>query len=213
MFENYPFPTNMLFSGFILGTLPFIRGRFRSSLSGGKTTWKHIAVGIIFMMIVMLPVFIPDAEAGAAQTESGSMLMFFIIGIIIAATLVIPGLSGTMILTAAGFYKPLLDTASSFVTSLAAFDFAEAAALLNGIIPLGIGILIGGIIIAKLLSLLFRIIPSYIYAAVLGLICATPVVMLAEIRFTELNILSILTGAAALALGLFTGRKLGEKEN
>lgn len=213
MFAEFPLPTNMLFIGFILGTLPFIRGRFKSSLDDRKSSWKHILVGVIFLIIVLLPVFIAVPSADLSNTQgNGSMLMFFMIGMIIAATLVIPGLSGTMILTAAGFYKPLLNTASSFVTSVVTFDFSGAASLLVSIIPLGIGVLLGGILIAKLLNMLFRIIPSYIYAAVIGLIFATPVVMLSEIQLSELSAASVSAGIIALAAGLFLGWKLGEHD-
>ena len=216
MFAEFPLPTNLLFVGFILGTLPFIKNRFKASLGNNHVSWKHAVVGILFLIIVLIPVFAGDTAESAAETltgETGAPLMFLIIGMIIAATLVIPGLSGTMILTSLGFYKPLLHTASAFVTAAVTLDFAAAAGIMTSIIPLGLGVLLGGILVAKLLDKLFRVIPSYIYAAVIGLLCATPVVMLAGITAANISVLNIAGGIAALAAGLFLGWKLGEKEN
>lgn len=216
MFEQFPLPTNLLFIGFILGTLPFIRGRFKSSLSEGRASWKHFSVGILFLIIVLIPILTSKVTVSGPDTmtaETGTPLMFLMIGMIIAATLVIPGLSGTMILTSLGFYKPLLHTASAFVTAAVSLDFASAAALMTGIIPLGLGVLIGGFLVAKLLDLLFRVIPSYIYASVIGLLCATPVVMLAEITAADISAVTVAGGIIALAAGLYLGWKLGEHEN
>ena len=233
MFSRFPLPTNMLFIGFILGTLPFIRGRFKSSLGENKISWKHIMTGLLFLIIVLLPTFIASpvdstnssvaagssGAAGASMTDafsaanSSSIMIFFIIGVIIAATLVIPGLSGTMLLTSLGLYRPMLHTASLFVTSIVTMDITAAVDLLDSIIPLGIGVVVGGFLIAKLLNHLFRKIPSYIYAAVIGLICATPVVMLTGISLSAVTALNVIIGIAALVIGLFLGWKLGDHDD
>lgn len=215
MFAEFPLPTNLLFIGFILGTLPFIRTRFKTSLNSSRASWKHTVVGILFLIIVIIPVFTggtAETGAGALTGETGTPLMFLMIGMIIAATLVIPGLSGTMILTSLGFYKPLLHTASTFVTAAVTMDITSAAAMMTSIIPLGLGVLMGGVLVAKLLDKLFKVIPSYIYAAVIGLLCATPFVMLAGITAADISAVNIIIGIAALAAGLFSGWKLGEKE-
>lgn len=217
MFSRFPLPTNMLFIGFILGTLPFIRNRFKSSLGEGKLSWKHILTGILFLVIVLLPSILASPETSEARTafDSGStsIVMFLIIGVIIAATLVIPGLSGTMILTSLGFYRPMLHTASLFVTSIVTTDIAAAIDLLDCMIPLGIGVLAGGFLIAKLLNHLFKRIPTYIYAAIIGLICATPAVMLAEISLSAVTALNVIISIVALLIGLFLGWKLGDHDD
>lgn len=217
LFAEFPLPTNLLFIGFILGTLPFIRGKFRYSLDGHKHSWIHLCTGIIFFIIVILPVLSGTSGSreisGTVSTNTGSVIMFLVIGIIIAATLVVPGLSGTMILTSLGFYKPLLHTASLFITSVVALDITAATDLLISIVPLGIGVILGGFLIAKVLNLLFQKIPAYIYAAVTGLICATPIVMLAEISISSFTLINIFAGATTLTAGIFLGWKLGESEH
>lgn len=214
LFTSFPLPTNVLFIGFILGTFPFIKKKFLENRTASNHAAPLLITGILFFIIVIWGA-LGTAASGSLDLDTLSqpavMVLFCIIGIVIAATLVIPGLSGTMILTALGFYKPLLHTASSFVTAATALNFSAAAALLTEIIPLGIGVLIGGILIAKLINLLFQKVPAYVYAAVLGLIVATPIVMLAGIQAANVTLGTVLASIPAFLIGLFLVSKIGEK--
>jgi len=217
LFENYTLPTSTLFIGLIIGTLPFIKRKVTDSLDGSKPDFKHIATGVIFFVIVLTPVFTGGESASAlfspdTQDGAGSMLLFLIIGMIIAATMIIPGLSGTMILMTLGLYRALLSTTSGFVTAAVSLDIPAAIGLLDAVIPIGIGFAVGGFLIARILNKLFQKIPSYIYSAIFALICATPIVMLAEISPEQLTLPNILISIITLALGLLMVRKMGSEE-
>ncbi|MCB6994578.1 DUF368 domain-containing protein [bacterium 210820-DFI.6.37] len=215
LFSRYPLPSNMLFIGFILGTLPFITGKLRSNLKG---LVSHIFTALLFFILVLIPLFLKPAgisEISSSEALSGgpkTMLLLVLLGVIIAAALVIPGLSGTMILSAMGFYKTLLLIASTFVTALAGLDFSAAFRQMIFILPLVIGVLLGIFLTARFISLLFEKVPAYVYSAVLGLILATPFVMLADIRKSDFSVFTISAGAAALAAGLLLVRKLGDMD-
>lgn len=216
LFENFTLPTSMLFIGLILGTLPFIKNKVTDSLNGSKPGSKHILTGVIFFGIVLLPVFIGRDNSAplfstAAQDQKSAFIFFLIIGIIVAATMIIPGLSGTMILMSLGLYKTLLSTASGFVTAVVNLDVSGAAELLDSIIFIGIGFAAGGFLIARLLNKLFQKIPAYIYSAIFALICATPIVMLAEIEVSQLTLINICISVITLATGLLLVKKLNNE--
>lgn len=215
-FTQYPLPTNMLFIGFILGTLPFIRGKLHSNLKKPGLQVSHILTALLFFLLVLLPLFLkltgaaePDSRSTALPKEPESVLILAVMGMIIAAALVIPGLSGTMILSAMGFYKTLLLIASTFVTSLVRLDFSAAFGQLEFILPLGIGILAGIFLTARLIGFLFERIPAYVYSGILGLIFATPFVMLENITKADLSLPNLFISSAALIAGLCLVRKLG----
>lgn len=216
LFKNYTLPTSTLFIGLIIGTLPFIRRKVTDSLNGHKPNYKHIMTGIIFFIIVLIPVIIGEGNASAIfnpeSDNAGSMFLFLIIGIIIAATMIIPGLSGTMILMTLGLYKLLLSTTSSFVTAAVSLDIPAVTDLLGAVIPIGIGFAAGGFLIARVLNRLFRKIPSYIYSAIFALICATPIVMLAEVEASHLTLPNICASVVTLIAGLILVKKLGSEE-
>ena len=215
-FIRFPLPTSTLFIGFILGTLPFIRGKFRQSLEmtyEGRRKASHVITMAIFFLIVLIPLFF-KGSIGQVNLSGDflSVLSLVGVGVIAAATLVIPGLSGTMILTAIGYYKPLLSIASTFVTALVSLNLSAALEQLIFIVPLGIGVIAGAFLLAKLVSFLFRTIPSYVYAAITGLIIATPIVMLADINPARISVLSVLCAIVTLAAGLLLIHFLGEEE-
>ena len=217
LFEKYTLPTTTLFIGLIIGTLPFIRTKVRSSLEGHALNCKHITTGVIFFVIVLIPVFAGDGNITAVfnpNTDSGAtaVMLFLIIGIIIAATMIIPGLSGTMILMTLGMYKLLLSTTSGFVSAAVALDIPAVAGMLHAVIPIGIGFAAGVFLIARILNKLFQRIPSYIYSAIFALICATPIVMLAEVSTSQLTAVNICASVVTLIIGLLLVRKLGSEE-
>lgn len=216
LFDNYTLPTSTLFIGLIIGTLPFIKGKVSDSLNGHKPNYKHILTGFAFFVIVLIPVFIGEDNVSSLFSPdtggSGSILLFLLIGIIVAATMIIPGLSGTMILMTLGLYRLLLSTASGFVTAAVSLDIPAVTGMLNAVIPLGVGFAVGGFLIARVLNRLFKKIPSYIYSAIFALICATPIVMLAEINSSQLTLPNICVSVVTLIIGLLLVRKLGNEE-
>lgn len=216
-FINYPLPTNTLFVGFIVGTLPFIMAKFRSSLDEGFCRVSHVVTMVAFFVIVLIPVIFElfgisgGSESVAISASPLIIIQLLGVGIIAATTLVVPGLSGTMILTAIGYYKPLLFIASTFVTALVTLNFEKAFSQLVFIIPLGVGVVLGVFLIAKLVSYLFRTIPAYVYSAIIGLIAATPLVMLNDVKDYDISLFNVLISILTLLIGFFLVRKFEEK--
>ena len=136
----------------------------------------------------------------------------FGIGIISAATMVVPGVSGSMILLILGYYQPLLDEITGCINGLLLMDGNR---ILRGIILLGpavIGVGVGIIVIAKLVEYLLGHHKITSYWAILGLILASPIGIFLEMETPSWDILPVLTGILALGLGLFVTNRLGEKD-
>lgn len=212
-FINYPLPTNTLFIGFIVGTLPFIWSKVRTNLGASHLGASHIITMAAFFVIVLIPIFLKGPGTGSVSLSSSplSILLLVGIGIIAATTLVVPGLSGTMVLTSLGYYKPLLLVASTFVTAAVGLDLDTAVSQLVFIVPLGIGVIAGIFLTAKLINFLFHKIPAHVYAAITGLIIATPVVMLADVNKTNLSAASVLLSIVTLLIGFLLVRRLGDE--
>ena len=81
-------------------------------------------------------------------------------------------------------------------------------------IPYGCGVLVdpyAAIAIAKAIEIIFEKFPEHAYWAIIGLIVASPVAILLLNSFGTLNVVSVLTGVAALAAGVVIALKLGEE--
>ena len=208
MFENIPIQTNLLFVGLILGGLPAILKK----LKGGMPRVGHIITALLFFALVVGTAIIGETEGNAADLSFGlvNVLKLLGTGIIASATMVIPGVSGSMVLMLMGVYQPILDAIKSFFTSLAAMDMDGILTGLGILVPFGIGIVIGVFAIAKLVEIIFKKFPLYAYYAIIGLIVASPFAIYLMGEFPAVTAFSAITGVLALVVGFFVAYKLGE---
>jgi len=94
------------------------------------------------------------------------------LGALASATMVIPGVSGSMVLMLVGYYETVI----SGLNGLRAGDFSTLGLLL----PFAIGIVAGIFLIAKLIDILLKKSPAMTFAAILGLVLASPVALLIQ---------------------------------
>lgn len=208
LFENFPIQTNLLFIGLILGGLPAIWKKVK----GNSIRVGHIIVGLVFFIMVAGLAFMGEKEGNAASLTFSfvNVLKLFGVGIVASATMVIPGVSGSMILLLMGYYNPILTAINDFIRSLAAFDVDGILRGFGILVPFGIGVVFGIFAIAKLIEIIFDKFPLYAYWAIIGLIIASPVAVLLMGTFPAVTVLSAVTGVIALAAGVFIALKLGE---
>ena len=210
LFETFPLQTNLLFIGLILGSLPAIYKKVRS---------RSIKVGYLVSALLFFAVVVGMALLNGANAREkvivpgvGEMLLLFLIGVLASATMVVPGVSGSMMLLVLGYYNPILRTIQEFVIALVHWDWAAMAGTFFILIPFGIGVVVGIIVIAKIIEVVFDKFPMYAYWAIMGLLIASPVAILMVGSFSEITVVSVLTGALTFLLGWFISRKLGETE-
>lgn len=208
LFENFPIQTNLLFVGLILGGLPAICKKVK----GNKIKIGHILAGILFFALVVVFAVMGESEGAAADLSFGigNVLKLFGVGIIASATMVIPGVSGSMVLMLMGFYHPVLNSIKDFFLSLAAFDMQGILKGCGILIPFGIGVVAGIFAIAKLVEIVFEKFPLYAYWAIIGLIVSSPLAIFLMGSFPAVTVLSVITGVLALAVGFGVAMKLGE---
>lgn len=209
MFDKIPFQTNLLFIGLILGGLPAVAGKVK----GKGINAGHILVFVIFFGCVTALAAIGEQEGAAADLSFSflNMVKIFGVGIITSATMVVPGVSGSMILMLMGYYNPVLSEVNRFIDNLASFN---VAGILDGckiLIPFGIGVIVGIFAIAKVIEILFEKFPTYTYWAIIGLIVSSPVAIFLMNNFGAIDVMAVITGVLALVIGVMISLKLGEE--
>jgi len=132
-------------------------------------------------------------------------ILLLLVGMIAAATMVIPGISGSFMLMLIGYYKPIINTIS---------DLASLNNILDNILillPFGIGILVGIVLIAKLIELLLAKYPLKTYYGIIGFVIASIITIFLPLVQTSYTITSIIVGIILLLLGGVIAYKLGDK--
>lgn len=210
LFTRIPIQTNLLFVGLILGGLPAIG----KNVKGKRIRIGHIIAALAFFALVAGMAAMGETEGASADLSFsvGNMLVLFVVGVITSATMVIPGVSGSMVLMLMGFYKPVLLTITNFITALVHLDMNGILAGCGILIPFGIGVVAGIFGIAKVVEIVFDKYPLYAYWAIIGLIVASPVaIVLMNLKvFSQMTVFSAVTGVIALAAGLVIAMKLGD---
>ena len=208
LFDIAPLETNLLFIGLILGGLPAMWKRVK----GNSIKVPHILSFVVFFALVVGLAAFGNGEGAEVVIEPGvgMAIALFAVGIIAAATMIIPGVSGSMILLLLGFYNPIVTEINTFIRALVAFDIT---ALWRGIlifVPFGLGVVAGIFGIAKIIEIVFNKYPLLAYWAIIDLIVASPFAILLLSNFGTITISSVLIGIAALIFGTVAAYKLGD---
>lgn len=209
-FAEYPVQTSLLFTGLVLGGIPEILKTIRKE----KTGIGKIPVFVfMFLLIALLPFLNESGKMVLLELSVSMAAKLFGIGILAAAAMVIPGVSGSMILLFLGYYQPLLKEITSFMDGFLQMDLQR---MMQGILILGpavLGLAIGIFLIAGCMEYLLKHHKGLTYWGIIGLIFASPVGILSEILKYPVDFFTIFTGMAACAAGVFTAFFLGEKES
>ncbi len=210
-FARFPLPTNTLFIGLILGSVPMILKEMK-----GQKTGLPGAIAFIALFALVVGLKLAEADNTVEITLSvGEVIKLFALGCIASATMVIPGVSGSMILKTLGYYEPIVTGAvAGLVSALGAGDWALIGHQAAILLPFGIGVVVGIFAIAKLIEALLARWKGVTYCAIMGMVVASPVVILMDGSiYAGLNGWTIAAGIVSLALGCLIALRLGGNDN
>lgn len=190
--EEYEFQTVLLFVGLILGGFPFLLKK----VSKNTLTKKTFLIFLISFLLIFCLTFIDNETRVVSLVNLDFILLIklFIVGIIAAATMVIPGISGSFVLMLIGFYKPIVEV----ISSLTSLDlFAHNVVILG---TFGVGVLIGIVVISKIIEKLLEKKTTETYYSIYGIISASIVVIIFSISSIP-SFFGILVGILLLLTG------------
>jgi len=219
LLTEHAFVTGMAFIGLIFGGLPVLAKQLKAQQKEkGRSIGisGFLAFALLFSFSVVLPLMGSDKEViKDLASAPDTMVILFFIGIIASATMVIPGVSGSLVLMILGYYYGIIQSITNFFEAFKVFDMA---ALANGFLvlcPFGIGILLGIFLLAKLITFLFERYGIQTYCGILGLIISSPFAILHNTglihQLEKLTFKIILAGIIIAVVGAVLTYLLGEK--
>lgn len=197
LFEYHNVPTQMFFMGIIIGSLPAV---YRECRSAGKFRPVHILpFGIALAGIVLFN----SLKEGSAQTGD-SPVAIILMTVAAAAAMIMPGLSGALVLKILGGYE-------GAITAVSSLDIVT-------LLYYAIGAVIGLLGAAKVISILLARCKTGTYCAILGLIIGSlPAIYPKEFSLGSADgIIAVFVFVAGAALPLvmeFVGKKLEAKKS
>ena len=170
--NGFVFGVICIFAGFIIGSLPGIKDEVKDV----KPNKKHIiALVVALLFAVGLGVSSVVAKADVSPFIYGETPFWFYIilipvGVIASIALVVPGLSGSMLLLLLGFYNPLLSYTKSVAEECVHGTWNNFGHLVLLLVCFAIGVLIGFYLISKLMHFLLAKFHDITFFAILGFV-------------------------------------------
>ncbi len=199
LLEDYPMPVNFFFMGLIVGSVPMIYKR----ATVNKVKSVAIIPFIITLAIMIGMSFLGKEDATNAVITTitvGTAIKLIVCSAVAAACMILPGVSGSLILVVLGVYTSVLNAISTFNIPV--------------LMCVGIGVLIGILGGAKLIDICLRKSEQLTFFAILGLVVGSVVPVFKEsgFAFSGQAIIAVITLVIGAAISLlFASEKFQAK--
>lgn len=157
LFETYYVPTQLFFLGLIIGSIPTILHECKKETPKIRpVNLIPFFIGAAFMVLLLFLNEGGSMFAEGAVLTARDIILYIIMGFIAAAAMVIPGVSGSMIMKVFGAYD-------SVISAVANLDIAVLAVF-------AVGAVIGIFTAVKIIDVLLKKFRQGTYCLILGLI-------------------------------------------
>jgi len=155
-FEQFYVQTQFFFMGVVLGSLPMI---YKEATKEKKLSPVHLipfAIGVAVIIGVSLVSTSMGSTAVRTSLDASTFIYLMLISIVAAAAMIMPGLSGSLVLLILGGYQTVIQAVDEMNIPI--------------LIPVAIGVVIGIVACAKLITLCLKKWQRGTYSVILGLI-------------------------------------------
>lgn len=218
LLEVIPFITVMFFVGLIFGSIPQIYNNAKH----GKLKIADIISFIVAIAIIVVLPFINTTNSTTIDYNFPLYIILFLLGIVCSSAMVIPGVSGSLVLMAFGYYEFIMATIKEFLVNLFNFSMNNYWSMFFVILSFALGCIAGLVFVSKLISYLMKKFPKTVFVAILGLLVASPFsiiyktlneyIVTFDVWTIIFSIISCALGVALVLVGEYFSKKYS-KEN
>ena len=188
--HNYYLPTIFAFTGLIFGGLPEIFLHINNK-SHKISNYFIFLFSLLFIQVI--------SNISGSYDESSNH--YFIMGVIESLTTIIPGISGTAIFMALGWYDSLLKTINDILTFSAG---------INVYLLFLAGFIISTILISKIISYLFKMHKEKTYYCILGFMSGSIFSMIKNVFNYSFNFGTLVFCIILFFIGYFFTLKIND---
>lgn len=166
----FPVQTAFFIVGLVIASYP---GMLISIHKAGSF---HIRDVVAFLVCLAMIVILPFLNRNIDNENFNIFVPFIMafLGALCAAAMVIPGVSGALILLAFGYFVFLMNHLSNIITSITTFSFNGIGISLIVAISFTVGAVLGLVFISKFIKYSLMKWPKTVYMAIFGILVASP---------------------------------------
>ena len=161
LLQSHTIPTHWFFMGMVLGVVPMLLRVSNAKVEFRLPHYILIIVGI-GILILMSIANTSEPAISSVPMEVTDLIKYFFSGILAAAIMLLPGISGSLVLLIIGVYPIIIFSINEF-TSLNFY-------VLPVLISTGMGIVVGVLLGSRLIAYLLRRFTYLTYAGIVGLL-------------------------------------------
>ena len=182
---EFPVQTKSIFIGLILGTIPSLIKEVNE-----KETFKpqNVVYLLIALAIGMITVIVENQINIVSNGDKMSIMYLVMCGAIMSIGIVVPGVSSTIILMLLGVYSVYLQSVANLYLPV--------------LIPLGIGLILGSIIVMKITKKLLETHYGKTFYSIIGFTIGSVFVLLPQ----GMTLLEIVLSILCVVLGVYVSR-------
>jgi len=172
--------------------------------------WCIFVFAVFFALIIGMQ-FMGEGADRVVTPSFVNVLLLLVMGVLAAAAMVIPGVSGSLLLLAFGFYNPVTGAITDFISAALDLDIAVAFEKALILVPFGIGVLLGIFFVAKLIEWLLKKHERLTYCGILGLVCASPIPVFLNALGGTIGVVAVVTSVVTFVAGFAVAYAMGRE--
>lgn len=148
-----------------------------------------------------------------------SALIALVLGFVAAGTMIVPGISGSMVLLVLGYYNSIMGHLKGAIVALFGLNFSALGSHALVLVPFGIGVVLGLLFVSKGIKWLLDRHPTPTYYGILALMLTSPYAIFQKATcftdgfFASLNVWTVLVALLCLVGGFFVAFGMSKKES
>ena len=180
-----------------------------------EDNYDRFAALVIVPKVIANNTLVGDNVNGGSQAltlDVGHIIIYFLLGVIASASMVVPGISGSMMLKIFGYYEPIVTQTlgGTFKDAIPSGNWNLVLHNVGVLLPFAVGIVVGIFGVAKLIEFLLKKWKVPTYCGILGMVVASPVVILMDSSIYDgFNWGICVAAVIALIAGVVIALKLG----
>lgn len=207
VYETFPIVTSLFFCGLVISSVPFLYKK----ISKVKFNVWHIIIFVLFFALIIYLPFLTSGSEHTLDTSFVGLITAFLLGFIAAVAMIIPGVSGSMITLALGYYDNILTLGDNVLHG------QNLQTNLVIVLAFGVGAIVALICAAKLIKYLLSHFFSYSYAGIIALVAASSVAIIiscvkSEYFVTSNHPLNWVIGVVFFIIGIVLGYAMTKLE-
>jgi len=215
--------TLSFFVGLLIGGIPSLYDKIKKNKINASSILSFACSFILILLLLIGKIGNLTTPIYSFDFTPWTYLLIIVFGFLSAATMIVPGVSGSALLITLGVYTAIVTDVIGNI-----LDFSLLGYNLRVIIPFGIGAVFGIFLVSKVIEISLRKFFVQTYSAIIGFIMASAIVIFFEMKdqtsapdfknqipiyqqlssYISANIISVIFAIFAIVIGFFVAQKL-----